>query len=165
MNRKRSRSVRVCLALIVASWVGQARGSEPANPPPDHSAPVQEMEPCIIHETSQLSFGFSVRVVRRAKSQSLLSMSVDRVLEASDADRKGLKAGSVILAINRKPLSAYPATFEPGSELAKLFIGRPDGASILIKYLAPGKKYPDTIKIVKRSVVYAQSVPGFPTDQ
>lgn len=123
-----------------------------------------KMDPVVVKGDSLLSFGFAIRVTRIAEPRSVVSMVIERVQPGSDADIKGLKPESRILSINDKPASDYDATFNPGSELSRIFVGRTEGASVVLEVISPGKQKSKKMKIYRRTVPYNPpeiSVPFF----
>jgi S1-C subfamily serine protease len=79
-------------------------------------------------------------------------MEVDRVQAGGEAERKGLKPGSKIVSINGRDVSSYEATFVYGSELNRIFVDRPQGASVTLQVLIPGMKKVQKMTIVRRSL-------------
>lgn len=144
------------LALALPTF-GQAEGKTSA----EASARLAEasntqpmvLEPMVVYGETKLAFGFGLRVVRIGNPHVLLELTVDRVKVGSEAERKGLKPGSRIVSINGREVSSYEATFVHGSELNSLFVDRPEGASVTMEVLAPGKKKVQKLTIFRRTIL------------
>ena len=135
----------------------------PANPPPAKEPPPIVLEPFVLNAESELSFGFGIRVMRNQATRHALGMSVERVGSGTDAERKGLKSQSQIIAINGKPVGDYEATFNAGSELGKIFVGRAEGAKVTLTVIPFGKKKPQTLTIVRRTIYdHSSKIGGLP---
>jgi len=137
-----------------------ANDKKPAEPP-------ITLEPMVISADSLLSFGFSLRVVRQEPGDRLLTLSIERILEKSDADRKGLKSGYEIISINGREIQSYEATFRAGSELHQIFIGRPEGARVTLEVRPPGKTKTKKLTIVRKTIVIEHStvkIGGLPSN-
>jgi len=98
-----------------------------------------KLEPLAINEHPQLSFQFSVRIIRFQPNNQLVAMYVDRVLEGGNADEVGLHPGAMIVSIDGKPVAQYEATFRSGSELSKILIGRREGDEVTLVVVDPGE--------------------------
>lgn len=90
------------------------------------------LEPFSVTDSTQLSFHFSMRITRSKPGNRILAIEVSRVLQSSDADQAGLCPGMRIIAIDGKRVEEYDGTFLNGSELNKIFIGRPEGAQVTL---------------------------------
>ena len=144
------------LALVwPLSGQAAAEGKLAAGTPDRPAAPTDEptvvLEPMKVNGDTRLSFGFGLKVMRIEPTHLVLEMLVDRVQEGSEAESKGLKPGSKIVSIEGKDVSAYEATFVYGSELNRIFVDRPQGASVTLQVLIPGKKKVQKVTIVRRS--------------
>jgi hypothetical protein len=147
----------LALALVLPT-IGRADGNSSADASDGLAAasngqPVV-LEPMTIYGDTKLSFGFGLRVMRIENPRIVLEITVDRVKTGSDAERKGLKPGSRVVSINGRDVSGYEATFVNGSELNRLFVDRPEGASVTMEVLVPGKKKIQKLTIVRRSLLY-----------
>jgi len=148
--------------FAVAAWATPPSADHGAN----QDAPVQ-LAPFIVTaiSDSQLSFGFSLRIVRLMPADRVMAMFVERVKEGTDADRKGLKAGSRVLTIDGRPVDEFDATFASGSDLCRIFIGRPELAHVTIEVLPPGTNKTKKFKIVRRTLfVELPKIGGLPTN-
>ncbi len=144
----------VCASLVLGTCVGMvARADGPGGTEPAAGSAVVKMEPVTVTADSLLSFGFSVRVIRTESPRQLVAMFVERVQRDSDADRKGLEAGMQIVAIDSRAASSFDPTFASGSDLARIFVGRRDGDSVVLDVIPPGKLTPKRLTIVRRSTV------------
>ena len=112
------------------------------------------LEPMMVYGDTRLAFGFGLRITRIENPRVVLDLVVDRVQVGSDAERKGLRPGSKIVSINGRDVSQYEATFEHGSELNRILVDRPEGARVTMQVLVPGKKKPQTLTIVRRTLLY-----------
>jgi C-terminal processing protease CtpA/Prc len=114
---------------------------------------------------TRLSFGFAIKVTRIEGTNALMEMQVARVQAGSDAERKGLKAGARIFAIDGKKASTYQATFAYGSELNRIFIDRPEGAKVTLEVLLPKKKKLEKLTIVRQRLTYElPKIGGLPSN-
>ena len=138
--------------------IGQADAKPPvgasALPPVAAGAETIVLEPMEVPGDTRLSFGFAIKVTRIENTHLALEMQVDRVQAGSDAERKGLKAGSRIVTIDGRKVSSYEATFAYGSELNRIFIDRAEGAHVTLEVLPPKKKKLEKFTIVRRRLTY-----------
>jgi len=155
------------LALVLTSARAETAAAA-TTPPAEKKPPTVILPPFEVNDVPQLSFGFSIRVMRNQATMHALGMYVERVGTGTDAERKGLKASSEILSINGKLVSEYEATFNPGSELARIFIGRKEGASVTLQVMPLTKRKPQTLTIVRRTISdefhYKNKIGGLPSD-
>ena len=120
-------------------------------------AGVTRLEPFMINESNQLSFHFSIRVMRAQPGNHVVSMNVDRVLAGSDADQGGLKSGMQIFSSNGKPVEQYEATFLNGSELNRIFIGRREGDQVTLVVAEAGETSRKKIVVTRRTMMWLRS--------
>ena len=157
----------LCFAMLGALQIVAAAESSggTSNPSADKDKPATILEPYVVTgEPLKLSFGFSITMVRNQSSMRAFSMTVERVAPGTDAERKGLKSQAQIIAIDGKPLSEYEATFNPGSELARIFIGRAERASVTLQIIPFGKQKPQTLRIVRKTILNEFKIGGVPLD-
>jgi len=147
------------LALILVlpgSGRAEAGTATPAASAPAEAANAQPlvMDAMTVYGDTKLAFGFGLQVVRIENPRAVLQMVVGRVQAGSDAERKGLKPGSRVIAIDGRDVASYEATFVYGSELNRIFVDRPEGAHVTLQVIAPGKKKPQKLTIVRRTLLY-----------
>jgi membrane-associated protease RseP (regulator of RpoE activity) len=153
----RMKPVWLVLALVwPLSAPAEANGKSPADAASQPAAatgdPTVVLEPMMVYGDTRLSFGFGIKVMRIEKTHLVLEMLVDRVQVGSEAERKGLKMGSKIVSIEGKDVAFYEATFVQGSELNRIFVDRPQGSSVTLQVLIPGKNKVQKVTIVRRSL-------------
>jgi PDZ domain len=141
--------------------VGMAADA-PGEAKPDSNAAVVKMEPVIVSGDSLLSFGFSIRVVRTESPRQLVGMYVDRVQKGSDAEKKGLRVGMQIVAVDHRAAASFDPTFASGSDLAKIFVGRHDGDSVVLDVLETGKTKAERLTVVRRTMINLPKIGGVP---
>ena len=135
-----------------AAAEGKLATGNPDRPATTTDEPTVVLEPMKVNGDTRLSFGFGLKVMRIEQTRLILAMEVDRVQAGSEAERKGLKPGSKIVSINGRDVSSYEATFVYGSELNRIFVDRPQGASVTLQVLIPGMKKVQKMTIVRRSL-------------
>lgn len=111
------------------------------------------LDPFVISEKEQLSFHFSIRVIREQPANRIVEMYVDRVLDGSNAHEVGLMKGAKIVAIDGKAVELYEATFLNDSPLRKIFINRREGDEVALTVINPGENNRRHIVVTRRKVV------------
>jgi len=146
----------VFLLVVTCSLFGQQEQQK--TPPAQQKADTTiHMDPVIVTADSRLSFGFSLRLVREETGNRILAMYIDRVQEESDAQRKGLEAGSQVLSIDGRAVSEYEGTFRIGSELHRILIGRPEGARVTLEVRPLGANTkPNKITIERKTIFFGR---------
>jgi len=159
------------LPMLALLWplIGQAEAKPAASAAPSPPAAVATetivLEPMVVPGDTRLAFGFSIKVTRIEGTHHTLEMQVERVQAGSDAERKGLKPGSRIFAVNGRKASSYEATFVHGSELNQIFVDRPEGAHVTLEVLLPKKKKLEKLTIVRQRLSYElPKIGGLPSN-
>lgn len=116
--------------------------------------PAQKMERFVVDSESTMSFGIGLKIQKYTLTNKVLAMYVDAVEEGSDAEAKGIRAGMRIVAIDGRPVTEFEATFKPGSDLRRLFIGRNSGDKVVLDFDALGTPKPKRVTIVQRTVSF-----------
>ena len=151
INCSAAMKCRLLVALMVTGTLVHAEPPSSVIPKDD---PPLKMDTVVVKGESVLSFGFAIRVTRVDEPKSFVSLIVARVQPGSDAEIKGLKPESRIVSINGKSVSDYEATFNPASELGRIFIGRSEGSSVILEVMPPGKLKAKKLKIYRRTAPY-----------
>ena len=129
-----------CLLLAQSSF---------ADPPKAVAATSIVMPPFAVLGKPVSSFGLSLRVLRSEATQRALGMTITDVEPGSDAQRKGIAAGTVILSIDGSDVRQFHASFASGSELNEKLLQRRPGDEVILEIMPPGASKPRTVTLVE----------------
>lgn len=98
----------------------------------------------------RLSFGLSLEVWKDNNTGSVIAIEIGAVREGSDAAEQGLGPRVKVDRIDGKPVREFVASFRPGTELHRIFVGRNNGAKVRLEVRVPGEGRPREVTVQER---------------
>ena len=104
-----------------------------------------KMEKFVVNEKHLLCFGIAITLWRDANTGLVQAMYVKDVAPDSMAEKKGIRPGTRIWAIDNIPADNFEATFAADSELGKKFLNRQKDDKILLEVTLLGEHSTRTV--------------------
>jgi C-terminal processing protease CtpA/Prc len=144
-------STAVAALIAITCFTPAACGEESSSPDPkaDYNSPIM-LEPMKVDGTyaPKLSFGVSLEVWKSNDVTS--SIKIRAVKAGSEAEEKGLVAGTRILCIDGQPVAQLAPSFRPGTDLNRIFVHRSNGAKVVLEVATPGESGSHTVILTER---------------
>ncbi|HEY4299695.1 MAG TPA: PDZ domain-containing protein [Candidatus Didemnitutus sp.] len=121
-----SRIVLAVVALFTAAFVYGGKGAPP--PPTEGGVVTLETFKIKAMATSNFTIGIQIYVYPATKKVGMILISW--VADGSDAEKKGLKVGDKIVAINGTPVNGMDSEVSRDSQIGRLFLNRAPNAPL-----------------------------------
>jgi len=109
------------------------------------------LKPCPVTAKPVTSFGISLYYVADVQTRRIIRLFVLEVLPHSDAEAKGLKTGTEIIAADGNDIGLLDARFDPKSEFNHLFMNRRAGDRITLTIIRKKGAKPRTVELTEGS--------------
>jgi hypothetical protein len=136
-------------ALLCVGCLASPQGALADSPKTGAPATSIVLPPVAVLGKPVSSFGLSLRLLRNEATQRTLLVTITDVEPGSDAQKKGLGAGTDIMSIDGIDVHEFKATFAYGSELNAKLLQRGPGERITLEILPAGALKPTVVTLVE----------------
>lgn len=138
-------------AAIAAGFSDQQRINELIAAVDTNDNSITELEPFIIRDLPALetSFGLALGVTADPETRQILRLTVKSVAANSEAEVRGFRTGTVILAADGRSVQSLIARFTRDSDFHRLFMERRDGDTIELRVVVRPGESPRVIRLTQ----------------
>jgi hypothetical protein len=140
--------IRIAGFALGAAAAGLAPDAR-ARPPETGAEPPVRLQPFVVVVPPVTSFGLALTILADPQTRQIKRMFIKAVAVDSEAELRGLTAGTEILDVEGKSVSSFVVHFNPGSELSRLFINRRRGDRIRLVVASPPDRRPRAVELTQ----------------